>query len=116
MGIGKGSFYVIRKFGSILSQMVNGVKVDARNKADVIFPAVSAASIMAKVTRDRMIEDIKREIGIDVGSGYPSDPVTKQFVENWINEHRSLPPHTRGSWKPVKDLMSRARTMTLDDW
>ena len=104
------------RFGNILSQMAGGVAVDARNKADVVFPAVSAASIMAKVTRDRMIEEIKREIGIDVGSGYPSDPATRHFVENWINEHHTVPPHTRGSWKPVKDLMTRTRTTTLDDW
>ena len=104
------------RFGNALSAMINGTKVDARNKADVLFPAVSAASIMAKVTRDRMIEDIKREIGMDVGSGYPSDPATKAYVENWINKHGTIPPHTRGSWKPVKDLMSRRKTSSLDDW
>ena len=104
------------RFGSILSQKVGGTRVDARNKADVLCPAVSAASIMAKVTRDRIIEDIKEELGMDIGSGYPSDPVTKAFVENWINEHRTVPPHTRRSWKPVKDLMSRSVTTSLDDW
>ena len=104
------------RFGNILSQMIGGTRVDARNKADVVFPTVSAASIMAKVTRDRMIEDIKKELGIDVGSGYPSDPTTKAFVENWINEYHTVPPHTRRSWKPVKDLMSKKAATTLDDW
>ena len=104
------------RFGLILSSMIGGIEVDARNKADVVFPCVSAASIMAKVTRDRMIEDIKQELGIDVGSGYPSDPVTKAYVEAWINKHHTLPPHARGSWKPVKDLMAKRPARTLDDW
>ena len=103
-------------FGSVLSAMAGGIRVDARNKADVVFPAVSAASIMAKVTRDRMIEDIKTELGTDVGSGYPSDPATKAYVEDWINKHGSVPPHARGSWKPVKDLLSKKSVRSLDEW
>ncbi len=104
------------RFGTVLSAMMGGVKVDARNKADDIFPAVSAASIVAKVTRDRFIEDIKAEIGIDVGSGYPSDPATKRYVEEWINKNGTLPPHTRGSWKPVRELLSKKKTVSLDNW
>lgn len=105
-----------QRFGLRLSQMIGGIPVDARNKADVLFPCVSAASIMAKVTRDRMIEEIERELGTDVGSGYPSDPVTRAYVEDWINKHHSVPPYTRGSWKPVKDLLMKRSVRTLDDW
>ena len=105
-----------RRFGLELSSMINGIEVDAENKADALFPCVSAASIMAKVTRDRMIEDIKAELGVDVGSGYPSDPVTRDYVETWINKHHSLPPHARGTWKPVRDLLIKRPAKTLDDW
>lgn len=103
-------------FGQVLSAMMGGIRVDARNKADVVFPTVSAASIMAKVTRDKMIEDIKHELGIDIGSGYPSDPATQTYVEDWIIKHGTVPPHARGSWKPVKDLISKRSVRSLDEW
>ncbi|AGI48324.1 ribonuclease H, mammalian HI/archaeal HII subfamily [Thermoplasmatales archaeon BRNA1] len=105
-----------QRFGAIMSNLTGGRRVDAENKADALFPTVSAASIMAKVTRDRLIEDIAREFGCDIGSGYPSDPVTKAFVEKWIKDNGSPPPHTRRSWKPVKDMMSKRFTSSLDNW
>ena len=59
------------------------VKVICEHKADLNYPIVSAASIIAKVTRDREIEKIKKEIGIDFGSGYPADPRTKEFLKKY---------------------------------
>jgi len=56
------------------------VKVQCEHKADVRYPAVSAASILAKVTRDREIESIKKKYGIEVGSGYPADPLCQKFI------------------------------------
>lgn len=60
------------------------VQVIAEHKADVNHVTVGAASILAKVTRDREIEKIKKEIKINFGSGYPSDPITVAFLkDNW---------------------------------
>ena len=64
----------------------------------------SAASIIAKTTRDNEIEKIKEEIGVDFGSGYPSDVRTITFIEGWVKEKRGLPPYTRKSWKTVKRM------------
>lgn len=64
-----------------------GLEILAEHKADVNYPVVSAASILAKVTRDRLIEDIKKKIGIDFGSGYPSDPKTKEFLANYYDKY-----------------------------
>ncbi len=75
--------------------------IRAEHKADFNYPVVSAASILAKVIRDSEIEKIKEEIGIDFGSGYPSDPVTQKFVEeHWHNPLFSR--HFRKSWAPWK--------------
>jgi ribonuclease H2 subunit A len=44
-------------------------------KADSLYPVVSAASIVAKVTRDDLLKEWKfeetREFDIEYGSGYP---------------------------------------------
>lgn len=59
-------------------------KIICEHKADFNHVVVSAASILAKVTRDEQIEKIKQKIGIDFGSGYPSDPATKAFLERHV--------------------------------
>lgn len=84
-----------------------GKEVTARSKADSVYPVVSAASIVAKVRRDRAITRIGREIGADIGSGYPSDPVTIGFLKRYVAEHQELPPNTRRSWKTSSRLLDR---------
>jgi ribonuclease HII len=56
-------------------------KIICEHKADFNFVVVSAASIIAKTTRDAEIEKLKENFGIDFGSGYPSDPVTIEFLK-----------------------------------
>lgn len=67
-------------------------------KADTIYPVVSCASILAKVTRDRIIEELKSEYG-DFGSGYPADEKTRNFLSNM----KSVPFFVRKSWKTFKE-------------
>ncbi len=93
-----------------------GIEVIAEHGADAHYPVVSAASIIAKVERDRQIRRIREEIGVDIGSGYPSDPTTIKFLRGWVEEHGSLPPHTRKSWKTVKRLLREMQARTLDDF
>lgn len=61
---------------------------------------VAAASILAKVTRDRIIEELKKNYG-DCGSGYPSDPQTKAFLLKNAHIH---PEIFRKSWATYKNL------------
>ena len=76
----------------------------SKHKADTISPVVSAASILAKTRRDELIEEIKKKEGVDFGSGYPSDPKTKLFLENWIKENDDFPDYVRKSWKTAENL------------
>lgn len=77
--------------------------VVAEHKADVNYPVVSAASIIAKVLRDEEIEKIKYEIKHNIGSGYPSDPLTQKFLdENW-NKYDSIFRHCWQTWIDVKN-------------
>jgi len=57
------------------------IKLLCEHKADVKYAAVSAASILAKVTRDAEIENIKKKYGIEIGSGYPADPLCQKFLK-----------------------------------
>lgn len=104
------------RFGNIMSYRLSGKRIVAAHKADALYPVVSAASIMAKVTRDRMIDDLRKEFDCDIGSGYPSDPVTVGFIEKWIKDNGCAPPHTRTSWKPVKQMLSARHTTRISDW
>ncbi|MDD2625958.1 MAG: ribonuclease HII [Candidatus Methanomethylophilus sp.] len=104
------------RFGSVMSARLNGRTVVAAHKADDTYPAVSAASVMAKVTRDRMLDDLRKEFKCPIGSGYPSDAVTVAFIEKWINKNGSPPPHTRCSWEPVRHLIAVRHNTKISDW
>ncbi len=74
-------------------------KVIARNFADRDYIQVGGASIIAKKTREEEIEKIRKEIG-DFGSGYPSDPKTKEFIKKIIKEGKikELRKYVRLKW------------------
>ena len=82
------------------------------HKADVNYLVAAAASILAKVTRDREIEKIKKKYGA-IGSGYPADPVTKVFLqENW-DKH---PEIFRKTWASYKKMVSQKSQKGLGDF
>ncbi len=82
----------------IVSNLVAACDVTARHKADRDFPVVSAASIIAKVERDRAVARLREEHG-DFGSGYPSDPTTRAFFLEKMSRGESLPDYVRKSWR-----------------
>ncbi|MGB9135451.1 MAG: ribonuclease HII [Candidatus Bathyarchaeia archaeon] len=84
------------------------VQVVSEHKADKNHPAVSAASIIAKVERDHDIEALKAQYG-DFGSGYTSDPKTQAFLENLAAKHSAYPCFVRCSWKPAKTAKANAK-------
>ena len=93
------------RFGREISKLANSGRIYSRHHADSIFVVVSAASIVAKVNRDRAIEKLRKKHNL--GSGYPSDPKTMQFIKNWISTYHKTPEFVRKSWKPVKIMMNK---------
>lgn len=89
-----------------------GKRVICRHKADALFPAVSAASILSKVTRDREIEKLQKAYG-DLGSGYPADPVTREFIITALRQGKDITGIIRTHWKTYRDLLSESRKTTL---
>ena len=85
-------------------------KITSRHKADKIYPVVSAASIIAKVERDKEIEALKKVYG-DFGSGYLSDKKTLQFLKQWLQTHSDYPSCVRKSWKTAKQYKNEKGTV-----
>ena len=75
-----------------------GPRLVVENGADRKYVQVSAASILAKVRRDRRIEELHQRFG-DFGSGYLTDPQTVSFLKNWVKFHGELPDFARKRWK-----------------
>jgi ribonuclease HII len=71
-------------------------------KADATWPVVGAASIFAKVARDAAIEAVSTLTEAAgqgrIGSGYPSDPVTRAFLAARLAEKTALPAFVRTRW------------------
>ncbi len=102
----------------IRSYMAHGrqVEIVAEHHADAKWPVVSAASILAKVERDRAVEALKEELGVDFGSGYPTDPRTLRFLREWYAEHGSFPDFVRKSWRTIREIVLGLGTASLDTW
>ena len=96
----------LESYKNFILKNLNNKKIELvlEHKADLNHEIVSAASIIAKVTRDNEIEKIKNKIKIDFGSGYLSDPKTKEFLDKYHEEHSEL---FRKSWKPYKTILTQ---------
>lgn len=87
----------------ILECLTFKVKVVSEHKADRNYPIVSAASIIAKVERDKEIADLKEKHG-DFGCGYPTDQKTISFLQQCLQKLGEYPDFVRKSWKPAKKV------------
>lgn len=103
----------ISSFNQYLKAKLNtDTKLVSEHKADLNHPSVAAASILAKVTRDNEIVKIQEEVG-DFGSGYPSDPKTKSFLEK---NYRKYPDIFRKTWQTYKNIITKKEQKGLFDF
>lgn len=42
-----------------------------------------------------------------IGSGYPSDPTTLNFLKEYYNKHKKMPVIARKSWDTVKTIINK---------
>ena len=104
--------------------------VVARHGMDSQSVVAGAASILAKVNRDDAISAIEARLGIRIGSGYPSDPLTREAERELVSGEL---PHAclRWSWSTVSNAWggihsgpvpmrgadgSSALQSSLDEW
>jgi len=104
------------KFRDILLNMTkNHTKIIAENYADKTYPVVGAASIIAKVERDRDVEEIKKIVGFNFGVGYSHDERSIRFVKDSLKEKKNL-EWIRQSWMTVLELKGKQKQKALKEF
>ncbi len=99
------------RFGAQIQEcLTTKTAIISKHKADRLFPVVSAASIIAKVERDREIETLKIEFG-DFGSGYLTDDKTIVFLKQLLDTYGDYPSCIRKSWEPARRAKAEYGTM-----
>uniref|UniRef100_A0A0C9S8H9 Ribonuclease n=1 Tax=Wollemia nobilis TaxID=56998 RepID=A0A0C9S8H9_9CONI len=100
------------KYRVKLEEKFPGITFVVAKKADSLYPVVSGASIVAKVTRDHalrgwVLDETVGGINRNFGSGYPGDPETKA----WLNENKhfvfGFPSLVRFSWGTCKPYIEK---------
>lgn len=76
-------------------------------KADRDHPVVGAASIFAKTARDEALHALEDTWG-PLGSGYPSDPKTRSWLERHADGGQPWPSFVRTRWGTVQALAQRS--------
>jgi ribonuclease HII len=89
-------------------------KLYSMHRADSLNVVVSAASIIAKIVRDKQIQEI-RNTHQNIGSGYPSDWKTMLFIRGWVSKYKCAPHFARKSWSPLKKMLEEVTQYDDDD-
>jgi ribonuclease HII len=101
-----------KRFGEAFQVEFPKTKIISKHKADQYFLVVSAASIIAKVQRDREIAKISSKLNRNIGSGYPNDPLTISYLKDTFKKNKKFPPFVRESWATAKNI----KTKKLDEY
>ncbi|XP_023216522.1 ribonuclease H2 subunit A-like isoform X1 [Centruroides sculpturatus] len=100
---------IAEKYQSKLSEIFPDLKITVAKQADSTYPIVSAASICAKVARDRVIGSWNFRENWDedfeYGSGYPNDPATKKFLTESLDPIFGYPQLVRFSWSTANKIL-----------
>lgn len=95
------------KFSQILQPKIKEkLQLTAENNADSTYKIVGLASILAKNAREKHIKTLKENYGA-VGSGYPSDPTTQDFLRTYIKENGEPPSFARRSWSTTQNILDQ---------
>jgi len=105
----------VEAYNNYVKKLVKNIEIVSEHGADATYPVCSAASILAKVTRDREIEKLKQKINKNFGSGYPSDPRTQEFLKKYYDK-----PEGKGiirtSWETYKKLVNSKKQSKLNSF
>lgn len=99
------------KYQAKLSALFPTLNITVASKADDKYPICGASSICAKVCRDRCMKEWQfPEKGYDIsdsGCGYPSDPKTKKWLMDNVDEVFGFPQFVRFSWSTAEKIIEK---------
>lgn len=105
-----------RRFKEELKPLIETkTKLYCEHKADVKYPVVSAASIIAKVDRDADVRKIEKEYNISLGVGYPHAKEAIDFVKQAIKNGK-VPDFVRKSWMTFQTLKQEKEQKKLGEF
>lgn len=80
---------------------LSNLDISCEHKADRNHIAVSAASILAKSTREKEMSKLREKYGEFIGSGYCSDPLTAKFLADNLRKynHDGIFRKSWATWK-----------------
>ena len=90
-----------RNVSACLKNKGSGWEIVSKHRMDSDDLVTGAASIIAKVNRDWAMDELSEQLGIDLGSGYPSDQKSKFAIEE-LCRGDSPPNCLRRKWKNVE--------------
>ena len=91
---------------------LSNLEIVCEHKADQNHVSVSAASILAKCVREREMEKLKQIYGEEIGTGYPSDPLTCKFLEKNALKHKDSGIF-RKTWSSWRNACNNIQQRTL---
>ena len=95
--------FINRMQQTLKSKLKTVPKLIVEPKADLTYRVVGAASIVAKTHRDDEIEKLG-----EVGSGYPSDPKTRNWLKGFFERNEELPDCVRKRWGTIQTLRQQS--------
>ena len=92
---------------------LSNLEVVCEHKADKNHISVSAASILAKHTREKEMDKLRAKYGEEIGSGYTSDPLTTKFLEKNGSKHKDSGIF-RKTWETWKRAFAKTEQKRLN--
>lgn len=108
-----------QKYQKKLQSLFDPIEIVVAKKADSLYPIVSSASVIAKVTRDSYMSFVNKKLNLlsfqNIGSGYPSDPITSKWLAVSLDPlfgwHYGL---VRFLWLSAKSILSNSNSISIN--
>jgi ribonuclease HII len=105
----------VEKFKRFMEKMLkSNASLVVENFADKKYPIVSAASIIAKVEREKEMDELRKKYGVE-GTGYPSDERTIKWMKEYLEKYKKFPEKglVRFSWDTTKEMLGENKQKKL---
>ena len=100
----------------IEEELEDDYTIVVEHRADEAYDVVGAASIIAKYHREEEMNRIGGSYEADIGSGYPSDEKTIQFIKEYLKSGGDFPNCTRESWDTARRIKAETEQTGLTDF